>query len=104
MQVMGDSLMFMRQLKHILSKSIKAITIVIKLLTKYAECTKVFKNSQNYFCAVVLKYSIRIGRNSKLLLDCNGISTNMYMASRLIPNEIFIINATMMNIKVINKV
>lgn len=96
--------MFMRQLKYTLSKLIKAITIVIKLLTKYAECTKHFRNSQNYFCGVVLKYSIRIDRNSKLLLDCNGISTNMCMASRLIPNESFITNVTMMNTKVINKV
>lgn len=104
MQVMGDSLMFMRQPKYILSKLIKAITIVIKLLSKYAECTKDFNNSQNYFCAVVLKYSIRIGRNSKLLRDCNGISTNMYIASRFRPNESFIIDVTMMNTKVIDKV
>lgn len=76
---MGDSLMFMRQLKYILSKLIKAIIIVIKLLSKYAECTKDFNNSQNYFCAVVLKFSIKIGRSSKVLWDCNGISTNMYL-------------------------
>lgn len=82
----------------------KAITTVSKLLTKYAECTKDFKNSQDYFCAVMLKYSIRIGRNSKLLLDCNGISTNVYVACRLTPNESFVINVTMMNTKVINKV
>lgn len=37
------------------------------------------------------------------MLDYNGIPTNMYMTSRLIPNEAFMINITMMNTKDINK-
>lgn len=37
------------------------------------------------------------------MLDYNGIPTNMFMTSRLIPNEAFMINITMMNTKDINK-
>lgn len=37
------------------------------------------------------------------MLDYNGIPTNMYMTSRLIPNEAVMINVAMKNAKGINK-
>jgi len=46
---------------------LKGVTVVIKFLTEYAECTKDFNSSQNDFCAVMLKFSIRIDSSSKLI-------------------------------------
>lgn len=46
---------------------LKGVTVIIKFLTKHTECTKGFSSSQNDFCAVMPKFSIRIDRNSKLI-------------------------------------